>query len=472
MPILKVILKSIFLALLVSGSIFAADKPATPADLEKLQEQIRIIDKDLIIQKEISVVRLDAQDKRLGDIALTTAQQANHLAAISNQTTTVGNYIGVTSVLITVFVFGAGFITYISAKSKAKDEARDASALWFKQNAADLQKEIEKLRAEAQKVSEQIESHGNQIASEASSFAELAAASRAVLDSARAPAAGTSREAPNLQALQTVRDASDALKKKPESQFTAADYFARGLASFSSENYQSALSAFEQAITLSKADATANKIAQYLFAKGVTLGALGKSEEAIAVYDEIDRRFGKDESPGVRAQVAKGLVNKGVTLGALGKSEEAIAVYDEIDRRFGKDESPGVREKVAMALNGLGFAKILLAKVRWPEEAQRHALLAAATPALERALTLCAQDKRAMVLGNLGYSLFLAGQHHAARAPTLECLQLGGQKQLDAQRADTQQHRVEVEDSQYEQLLDALWHSLPPTGATGLSDSA
>ena len=429
MPILKVILKSIFLALLVSGSIFAADKPATPADLEKLQEQIRIIDKDLIIQKEISVVRLDAQDKRLGDIALTTAQQANHLAAISNQTTTVGNYIGVTSVLITVFVFGAGFITYISAKSKAKDEARDASALWFKQNAADLQKEIEKLRAEAQKVSEQIESHGNQIASEASSFAELAAASRAVLDSARAPAAGTSREAPNLQALQTVRDASDALKEKPESQFTAADYFARGLASFSSENYQSALSAFEQAITLSKADATANKIAQYLFAKGVTLGALGKSEEAIAVYDEIDRRFGKDESPGVRAQVA-------------------------------------------IALNGLGFAKILLAKARWPEEAQRHALLSASTPALERALMLCAQDDRAMVLGNLGYSLFLAGQHHAARAPTLECLQLGGQKQLDGQRADTQQHRVEVEDSQYEKLLDELWRSLPPTGAIGLPASA
>lgn len=429
MPILKVILKSIFLALLVSGSIFAADKPATPADLEKLQEQIRIIDKDLIIQKEISVVRLDAQDKRLGDIALTTAQQANHLAAISNQTTTVGNYIGVTSVLITVFVFGAGFITYISAKSKAKDEARDASALWFKQNAADLQKEIEKLRAEAQKVSEQIESHGNQIASEASSFAELAAASRAVLDSARAPAAGTSREAPNLQALQTVRDASDALKEKPESQFTAADYFARGLASFSSENYQSALSAFEQAITLSKADATANKIAQYLFAKGVTLGALGKSDEAIAVYDEIDRRFGKDESPGVRAQVA-------------------------------------------IALNGLGFAKILLAKARWPEEAQRHALLSASTPALERALMLCAQDDRAMVLGNLGYSLFLAGQHHAARAPTLECLQLGGQKQLDGQRADTQQHRVEVEDSQYEKLLDELWRSLPPTGAIGLPASA
>ena len=644
MPILKVILKSIFLALLVSGSIFAADKPATPADLEKLQEQIRIIDKDLIIQKEISVVRLDAQDKRLGDIALTTAQQANHLAAISNQTTTVGNYIGVTSVLITVFVFGAGFITYISAKSKAKDEARDASALWFKQNAADLQKEIEKLRAEAQKVSEQIESHGNQIASEASSFAELAAASRAVLDSARAPAAGTSREAPNQQALQTVRDASDALKEKPESQFTAADYFARGLASFSSENYQSALSAFEQAITLSKADATANKIAQYLFAKGVTLGALGKSEEAIAVYDEIDRRFGKDESPGVReqvagglfnkgatlgalgkseeaiavydeidrrfgkdespgvrervamglfnkggrlgalgksdeaiavydeidrrfgkdespgvrervakglfnkgvrlgvlgksdeaiavydeidrrfgkdespgvrekvamglvnkgaalgalgksdeaiavydeidrrfgkdespgvrAQVAKGLVNKGAALGALGKSEEAIAVYDEIDRRFGKDESPGVREQVAIALNGLGFAKILLAKARWPEEAQRHALLSASTPALERALMLCAQDDRAMVLGNLGYSLFLAGQHHAARAPTLECLQLGGQKQLDGQRADTQQHRVEVEDSQYEKLLDELWRSLPPTGAIGLPASA
>jgi tetratricopeptide (TPR) repeat protein len=420
MSIFKVILNIIFLALVVSGSAFAADQPAVRSDLEKLQEQIHTIDKDLSIYKEVSAAKLDSQDKRLGDIALNTAQQANHLAAISNQTTTVGNYIAITSALITILVLIAGFITYFSAVSKAEKEARNASALWFKQNAADLQKEFEKLRAEAQKVSAQIESHGKQIASEASSTsAAMAKAGRAVLvlGSARGSANETPREAPNQQAVQTVREASEALKDKPESQFTAADYYARGLASFSSKNYQSALSVFEQAIALSKADTPTAQISQYLFAKGVTLGALGKSEEEIAVYDEIDRRFGKDESP-------------------------------------------SVREQVALAVNGLGFAKFLLAKVRWPEEAERHALLAASTPALERALILCAQDKRAMVLGNLGYSLFLAGQHHAARAPTLECLQLGGQEQLDVQRADAEKHRVEPEDTHYCQLLDELWRSL------------
>ena len=113
-----------------------------------------------------------------------------------------------------------------------------------------------------------------------------------------------------------------------------------------------------------------------------------------------------------------------------------------------------------MALNCLGFAKILLAKVRWPEEAQRHALLAASTLALQRALMLCAENSRAMVLGNLGYSLFLAGQHHSAKAPTLECLKLGGEEQLEAQRADAEKHRVEPEDSHYSQLLDELWRSL------------
>ena len=171
-------------------------------------------------------------------------------------------------------------------------------------------------------------------------------ARRAVLDSARNSADGRSRESTNQQAAQIVRDESNALKAKPESQFTAENFYARGLADISSTNYQSALSAFEQAIMLSNADAPADQVAQYLFAKGVTLGALGKSEEEIAVYDEIDRRFGKDESPSVRERVAGGLVNKGFRLGALGRSEEAIAVYDEIDRRFSKDESPGVREQV------------------------------------------------------------------------------------------------------------------------------
>ena len=42
-----------------------------------------------------------------------------------------------------------------------------------------------------------------------------------------------------------------------------------------------------------------------LFNKGVTLGALNRGEEEIAVYDEVVRRFGEATEPALRAQVAK-----------------------------------------------------------------------------------------------------------------------------------------------------------------------
>ena len=47
-----------------------------------------------------------------------------------------------------------------------------------------------------------------------------------------------------------------------------------------------------------------------------------RSEEAIAVYDEVLARFGDATEPALREQVAKALVNKGVTLGALERSED------------------------------------------------------------------------------------------------------------------------------------------------------
>ncbi|MGD0723226.1 MAG: hypothetical protein ABR970_19500, partial [Roseiarcus sp.] len=52
----------------------------------------------------------------------------------------------------------------------------------------------------------------------------------------------------------------------------------------------------------------------------------------------------------VRSEVAGALVNKGFTLNALGRREEAIAVYDALDARFGADGDPAVRARVARAL--------------------------------------------------------------------------------------------------------------------------
>ena len=188
------------------------------------------------------------------------------------------------------------------------------------------------------------------------------------------------------------------------------------------------------------------------------------SYEAMLTLGEIG--LGEVE-PAVREQVTKGLFNKGVRLGELGKSDEAIAVYDALDQRFGQDTAPGVREQVASGLNGKGFNQILLAKQMWVDLAMRGKLLASATDGLQRALLHCSKDERAMVLGNLGYAQFLAGEQANAHAATLECLQLGGQTMLDAQRADAKIHRVEDVDNAYEQMLDNLWATLPKRDAPG-----
>jgi TolA-binding protein len=77
---------------------------------------------------------------------------------------------------------------------------------------------------------------------------------------------------------------------------------------------------------------------------------LEKSDDAIAVYNAIDIRFGQDDSRGVREQVVSALFHKGRILGELGKSAEAIAIYDAVAQRFGQDVSLGTRKKVALAL--------------------------------------------------------------------------------------------------------------------------
>jgi TolA-binding protein len=58
---------------------------------------------------------------------------------------------------------------------------------------------------------------------------------------------------------------------------------------------------------------------------------------------------GRSSEPALREQVAGALYNKGVTLGQLDRSEEAIAVYDQVVTRFGADPEPALREQVAMA---------------------------------------------------------------------------------------------------------------------------
>jgi tetratricopeptide (TPR) repeat protein len=97
-------------------------------------------------------------------------------------------------------------------------------------------------------------------------------------------------------------------------------------------------------------------VSRALLNKGITLGELGRSEEELVVYDDIVGRFGAASEAGLQEQLAGALVSKGITLGLLERSEEEIAVYDDVVRRFGAASEAKLREHVAMALLDKGIA--------------------------------------------------------------------------------------------------------------------
>ena len=136
------------------------------------------------------------------------------------------------------------------------------------------------------------------------------------------------------------------------------------------------------------------------FNNAVELENRNRTEEALSAYDEVIRRFGESETPGVLGLVAKALVNKGTLLvggglldglnleenamsvldEAINRSFEskppahpdllsmrhvnkgpgmdrvnnALDIYDEVVQRFGESEKPDLLEAVAAALMGKG----------------------------------------------------------------------------------------------------------------------
>lgn len=124
------------------------------------------------------------------------------------------------------------------------------------------------------------------------------------------------------------------------------------------DNQKETLAGYDLVITIgdillgkNKNEPTLNeRIAMALIKKGITLENFNRSDEAIAVYNEIIKRFGNTNELALREEVAKALVNKGYSLSMLLKSKDAINVYDEVVRRFDTATEPILCEHVAIAL--------------------------------------------------------------------------------------------------------------------------
>jgi tetratricopeptide (TPR) repeat protein len=97
------------------------------------------------------------------------------------------------------------------------------------------------------------------------------------------------------------------------------------------------------------------QVATALIDKGIMLGQLGRSEEAIRVYEDVVQRFGAASGFRLRELVAKALFNECVMLGQLGQTGDEIAVYGDLIGRFGGASESIPRELVARALFNKGI---------------------------------------------------------------------------------------------------------------------
>ena len=101
-------------------------------------------------------------------------------------------------------------------------------------------------------------------------------------------------------------------------------------------------------------------VAKSLVNRGAALSKLNRPEDALADWDEVVSRFGESETAAFLEPVAKALVNKGGTLGKLNRPQDALAVCEEVVRRFGESETPALLEPVASALANKGAAFLAL----------------------------------------------------------------------------------------------------------------
>jgi tetratricopeptide (TPR) repeat protein len=160
-----------------------------------------------------------------------------------------------------------------------------------------------------------------------------------------------------------------------------------------------------------KEPALRERVAWALYSKGLDLGSLKRREESIAVHDDLVSRFADAKEQVFREQVAAALFYKGLQLGFLDRREEAIAAYDDVVRRFADAKETSLQERVAKAL----FHKGIQLGVRDRDEEQ----LAVYDEVVNRfgdAKEPALQESVAEVLVGKGFTLRLLGRNEEAIA--------------------------------------------------------
>ena len=96
------------------------------------------------------------------------------------------------------------------------------------------------------------------------------------------------------------------------------------------------------------------QIAILLAHKGVILGDLGRRDESLATYSEVERRFGASKNTALQKLVAQVFLNAGLALNESNRQDEALLTYKKTMYLFGSNVAHALQEPIARTLISMG----------------------------------------------------------------------------------------------------------------------
>jgi tetratricopeptide (TPR) repeat protein len=381
------------------------ERDALKAELRELERRLqeRIEDQEKSLKDAA-----ERQEKRIGDQSLAVERLGVHLTATGASLDGTSIWLNGLGLLLT---FG-GVYTFFFSNRKAEHEVqkwvRDEGRKFLKQA---VKETVEAVKADlaksAEATKEQIASYvqtelaplREQAAKMVDETAESAELVRGHVTKAQAILSelpefeGQTRTESKLTNEQSasLSDAAIAAAAKPESERTVADWLVLGSKALDDKDYKAAVGylgradAHSEATVLERADALNRQgVAYYLdgqwrlallsyeasfqaassiesvparvqaskslFNKGIAVKSAYGPDAAIAVYDEVVRRYGDHLDPALRELVVHALINKGLDVFKVKGLKAAVAIFDELVRRYVGDPALAMREQVAGAL--------------------------------------------------------------------------------------------------------------------------
>jgi len=342
----KIIL--IILCVMLSLSLPALAAPEQPAELstqpnsvEQVAQRVSDISNDLKLQQqklEFFKERLELQDKRIGDLSL-------YLACFGG--------------LMTLMVLFFSLRSTKEAVQAAKEEARKAIQAeankivndelnpLFKKTLNQIHEqgneELKRLKEERVKAS-RINDEGSQLNEHYKNrINELEEILGSVVNVGKPL---------NKEQIQKAEEAEKILESRPPKEHRFDNCYTLGHQALESKNYKVALDHFVQAYNVSSKPI---EQASALVDQGYTLGKMRRHQDAIAIYNEVVRRFDDATEASLHEQVAKALAGNGVSFGMIGEHQKAINNCKEVVNRFGGMTEAPLRVLVAGALLIEGF---------------------------------------------------------------------------------------------------------------------